>query len=180
MLYPADDATPRWCVIRTKPRWEARVAERLQSENVSAYAPVMRRVEAAVSSAGAKLRYEKPQCLFPGYMFVNLAPRDCLQIMQWQPGVRAVMRVLGSVAALSQEQMDEIRHRENAEGFIPVTAPPLVKGQKVCIVEGVFEGLEGLFERYVHGQDRVRILLQLLSGGMPLELDRRLVAPSGF
>ncbi|UCF80968.1 MAG: hypothetical protein JSV08_00665 [Acidobacteriota bacterium] len=165
MYVSLSDEQPRWCVVRTKPRWEERVAARLEAEEISSYAPKFVRKE----------RYEKPRMLFPGYVFVQLAPRDCVERMRWFPGVRHTLSQSTLVAALDDEDVQEIRGRENGEGVIEIPVPPLRAGERVCVVEGPFEGLEGLFERYMTGAERVQILLRLLGALRHVELPRRSV-----
>jgi transcription antitermination factor NusG len=168
MYVSLSDERPCWCVVRTKPRWEERVAARLEAEEISSYAPKVVRKE----------RYEKPRMLFPGYVFVQLAPRDCVERMRWFPGVRHTLSQSTLVAALDDEDVQEIRGRENDDGVIEIPVPPLRAGERVCVVEGPFEGLEGLFERYLTGAERVQILLRLLGALRHVELPRRSVMAS--
>jgi transcription antitermination factor NusG len=113
--------------------------------------------------------------LFPGYVFVQLAPRDCVERMRWFPGVRHTLSQSTLVAALADEDVQEIRGRESDEGVIEIPVPPLRAGERVCVAEGPFEGLEGLFERYMTGAERVQILLRLLGALRHVELPRRSV-----
>jgi hypothetical protein len=46
----------------------------------------------------------------------------------------------------------------------------------VTIQEGAFEGYEGIFDAYISGNDRVRILMKMLHERfLPMEIDRALV-----
>jgi transcriptional antiterminator NusG len=181
MYVSLSDERPYWCVVRTKPRWEERVAACLEAEEISSYAPkVVRTCPPNPRRAGArrKERYEKPKMLFPGYVFVQLAPRDCVERMRWFPGVRHTLSQSTLVAAVADEDVQEIRGRENEKGVIEIPVPPLRAGEHICVVEGPFEGLEGLFERYLTSAERVQILLKLLGALRHVELPRRSVMAS--
>ena len=78
----------------------------------------------------------------------------------------------------ADEDVQEIRGRENDKGVIEIPVPPLRVGEQVCVVEGPFEGMEGLFERYLTGAERVQILLKLLGALRHVELPRRSVMAS--
>jgi transcription antitermination factor NusG len=45
------------------------------------------------------------------------------------------------------------------------------QGSRVRIVRGVLEGFEGIVERYLPARDRVRLLLKLVAGTRPVEVD---------
>ncbi len=49
-------------------------------------------------------------------------------------------------------------------------------GDRVIIREGMFEGYRGIFDQYLTGSERVRVLLEMLNARfVPLEIDVRLV-----
>ena len=49
-------------------------------------------------------------------------------------------------------------------------------GDRVIIRDGMFEGYRGLFDVYLSGSERVRVLLEMLNARfIPLEIDLKLV-----
>ena len=86
---------------------------------------------------------------------------------------------LGGEPASVHESVIGRLHDRMAEiwetGVLP--GPEFVQGEGVMVVQGAFEGYEGIFDAALSGTDRVRILLRMLNDRfMPVEVDRVLVA----
>ena len=82
------------------------------------------------------------------------------------------------MATVDQSLIDAIRTREGSRGYalpseqeegIPV-------GATVRIMNGPFEGLEGVFSGTLRGGQRARVLLDLLRGRHGVEVDFRALA----
>src|SRR5579864_9839500 len=75
------DKKAEWFVLRTHPRHEKCVAERARGRQVESFLPLYRSVR-----YWKDRRKELELPLFPGYVFVHMALRDRLQVLQL-PGV---------------------------------------------------------------------------------------------
>lgn len=70
-------------------------------------------------------------------------------------------------ARVEPEVIEAIRQRENTHGLIDLSnqrsAEVFERGDRVKIISGPFEGLAGMFDKQLNGQDRIRILLSNIS-----------------
>lgn len=155
--------TPRWYLIQTKPRQDARAEEHLLRQGFACYRPLR---------AAADGRAKKPESLFPGYLFIRL---DRLQD-NWYPirSTRGVSRVVsfgGEPAAVRDELIEHLQQRLAAEqqaaqpaGFQP--------GERVRINGNGFEEVEAIFV-CADGQQRSVILLTLLQREQKIRVPTR-------
>jgi len=116
---------------------------------------------------------------FPGYLFVETdLERVGLSTFQYMPHSAGLVCFGGEAAPVPAEVVQGIRRRlsrlaadgaSQADGFS--------QGERLTIVEGPLAGWGAIFDRRVTGEDRVRVLLQLLNGRqLPVELSASLLA----
>jgi len=149
----------RWYLIHTKPSREALAEENLRRQGYRVHLP---RLAHSVRRAG-RLR-ESIAPLFPRYLFLQLNEgREALSPVRSSVGVAGIVRFGASYAIVSDRIMMELRQREDPEtGLHRLAKRPLpARGAAVHITAGLFEGLEGVFEREA-GCDRVVVLLSVL------------------
>ena len=159
----APSNTPRWYLIQTKPRQDARAEEHLLRQGFTCYRPLQ-----PDPSGQAK----KPESLFPGYLFIHL-DRD---MDNWYPirstrGVNRVVSFGGEPAAVRDELIEHLQQRLAAEqraaepaGFAP--------GERVQIRGDGFEDIEAIFV-CSDGQQRSVILLTLLQREQKIRVPTR-------
>jgi len=100
--------------------------------------------------------------LFPRYLFVRMdLSRDRWRSVQSTFGVQSLVWVGERPGAISQDLITELRARENAAGYVEVESKPFNKGEKIRILDGIFEDSVGTFQRNAD-KYRVAVLLQLL------------------
>lgn len=115
--------------------------------------------------------------LFPSYLFVSLQEKRWYPIM-WTPHVMRLLMSGDQPAQLPEDVVNQIRKREH-NGLVKlpkVSQQLLKKGQKVRIIRGSFEGQIGLYEG-MSGNDRQRVLLDLLGQAVSVELPGKDIAP---
>lgn len=108
--------------------------------------------------------------LFPRYLFVRLnVGRQAFAPLRSTLGVSGVVRFGSEYARVPDPVITGLRSREDATtGLHHLGRPaPLTLGAPVRIVDGVFDGLEGIFVR-ASGDERVFVLLELL--GAPTQV----------
>ena len=144
-----------WYALQTKLHKELFVIDQLTKLGVEYYFPTI--------GSGKKL-----SSFFPGYLFiwVDLNEIGCdrfnymrgskglVQFGYWPEVVpeSVIVEVKASAAALTASQEQGI-----------------ISGAKVVITNGVLAGHEGVFERYQSGNERVLVLLSMLSKAVSVE-----------
>jgi transcription antitermination factor NusG len=131
-----------------------------------------------VKPANPRARTVRPY--FPGYLFVRAdLDQVGLSIFQWMPNAIGLVCFGGLPAPVSDEIISGIRRRVEdiraAGGELFHRVKP---GDRVSIQDGPFAGYEAIFDARLGGQDRVRVLLQLLNERcIPLELRAGQIKP---
>lgn len=147
----------RWYVVVTQPNNEARARENLERQGFSVYLPRYRRTRKHARKTESVLRP-----LFPRYLFVGLdLARDRWRSVQSTLGVQSLVTSGDRPSEVPEAVIAAIQEREGEDGLVQISAPPLPKGAKVRVLDGIFEDAVGVFER-VAGEQRVAVLLQLL------------------
>ena len=112
----------------------------------------------------------KMQALFPTYLFCYVDPEsDIWPLVRWAPGMLYFLGCDGEPASIPQMMIDYLQQRVT-EWNHPTYSHQLNSGDKVMVSGGPFEGLEGIFQRYVPARQRCRILLQIVGRLTSVEL----------
>ena len=167
MLVDPADTRLLWLLLRTKPKQEAAVVRTLGGRSFEAYCPRVLEPRRHVRAPRG------PVPLFPAYVFARCVPRDSFAAVNYCTGAAGVVRFGAHVAAVEEGFIAALREREGTLGYLvmsDVRREPR-QGSRVRIVRGMLEGFEGIVERYLPARDRVRLLLQLVAGTRPVEVD---------
>ncbi len=169
-LLPLDWLEPHWYAAHTCAQHEKRVREHLEQRSVEAFLPLYQTVH-----RWKDRRMRVSLALFPGYVFVRIALRDRLQVLQI-PGVARLVGFNGQPAPLPDEEIEGIQscllHGHRLEPH-----PYLAAGRRVRVTSGPFEGLEGIVQRK-KGRVRFIISLNLISRSVAVEINERDLEPS--
>jgi transcriptional antiterminator RfaH len=159
--------SPNWYALRSKPRQEDALYQRLLAEAVEVYYPRL-----PVRTVNPRARKVRPY--FPGYMFVRIDLADTgmvkFQWMYFSAGlvcfddipapvpdtvIEGIRKTIDRLTCNGRQYYDELAH-----------------GQAVRVRSGPLEGYYGIFDTRISGGERVRLLLELLSGQtMTVEMD---------
>ncbi len=157
----------QWYALRSKPRKEDAIWRQLRSEGIEVFYPRLR-----VNPVNPRSRKIKPY--FPGYMFVNVdLEQTGVSRFQWMPHTLGLVSFGGEPAHVPDNLIIEL-HKRVAE--IAEAGGELFDGLKpgdpVRISSGPFEGYEAIFDARIDGNERVRVLLELLTSKrrVPIEL----------
>jgi transcription antitermination factor NusG len=159
----ADYIRPRWYAAQTCARHERRVLEQLNRRTVEAYLPLYGSTR---NWKDRRVHLELP--LFPGYVFVHVALRDRLQILQ-TPSVVRLVGFGGHAAALPDQEIESLRLGLAREMRIE-PHPYLKLGHRVRVRTGPLHGLEGILVRKKNGS-RLVISLDLIMRSVAVEID---------
>jgi len=162
-ILPVVDCELRWYAAYTSANREKRVSEQLNMRRVEHFLPLytsMRRWK------DRNVRLDMP--LFPGYVFVRMALRDRLQVLQ-VPGVARLVGFNGTPAALPAGELETLR-ASLLEGVKVQPHPYLKVGQRVSLRSGPLAGLRGILVRRKSGA-RFVVSVDLIQRSVWLEID---------
>jgi transcriptional antiterminator RfaH len=146
--------TRQWYVVRSKPRREDYAQEQLVRRGVETFLP--RIVEA---QAGRQEPVIGP--LFPGYLFARVDLLSQYNRVIWAPGVRSFVAFGDMPAAVDRAVVAFLQERCGPEGIVRVVRR-FSEGDVVRVTRGPLGGLIGIVQGHVSGQQRVRVLMELL------------------
>ncbi len=159
-----------WYVVNIKPKQDRIAILSLQRLGLETFYPkirehrVIRRKKCLVSGP-----------LFPGYCFARFNVALHYKAVHYAHGVRGLVSFGVSPARVEDEAIYSIKSRIEGD-FIVIPPPAFQAGQSVRIQDGPFEGLEAIFEREMPAQQRVVLLLKMLSYQASIIVDRDCVA----
>lgn len=160
----------RWYAAYTSANHEKRVAKQLGVRDVEHFLPLY---ESVRRWKDRRMRLQMP--LFPGYVFVRLALRERLKVVQ-VPGVARLVGFNGMPAALPEEEMEALR-KGLEHGLRAEPHPYLAVGRRVRVTKGPLAGLTGTLLRW-KGNWRVVLTLDLIQRAVSVDLDASDVKPA--
>ncbi len=161
---------PRWYAVYTCCRHEKQVAAQFASREIEHYLPVY---ESVHRWKNGRALVQLP--LFPGYVFVRIALRDRVRVLQ-VPSVVSLVGASGMASPLSDDEVELIR-RGICGGLRVEPHPYLKAGRRVRVRRGPLAGSEGILVRK-KGTLRLVIALDLIMRAMAVEVDAEDVEPA--
>jgi transcription antitermination factor NusG len=161
---------PHWYAIYSCANHEKRVATELHARTVEHFLPLYRSVR---RWKDRRVTLDLP--LFPGYVFVRLALRDRLRVLQI-PSVVRLVGFNGLPTALPDIEM-EIMRSGLSERLRVEPHPFLTVGRRVRITGGPFAGLEGVMKK-TKGNLRAVVSLDLIQRSIAVDVDAADVMPA--
>ena len=161
------DPVPRdavgWYAAYTWVHHEKRVAQQLSERRVDCFLPLYRSVR-----RWKDRRKELELALFPGYVFVRMALRDRLQVLQL-PSVVRIVSSRGQPVPLPENEMEAFRQGLSDQVY-GEPHPYLKVGRRVRIVHGPLVGMEGIL---IRRKDQLRVVLSidLIMRSVAIEVD---------
>jgi transcription antitermination factor NusG len=171
LLLPASFLETRWYAVYTCANHEKRVTAELYARNVEHFLPLYSSVR---RWKDRRVNLELP--LFPGYVFVRLALRERLKVLQI-PSVVHLVGFSGQPVAVADEEMDMLRSALSRR-LRAAPHPFLTAGRRVRITGGPFAGLEGVLKRK-KGHLRMVVSLELIQRSVAFDVDAADVRPVG-
>ncbi len=161
---------PLWYAAYTSANHEKRVAEQLRERSVDYFLPTY---ECERRWKDRRVKLQTP--LFPGYVFVRVALRDRLRILQ-TPGIVHLVGFGGHPAPLPQEDIQAIQNCLG-QGLRVEPHPYLRVGCRVQVKSGPLQGLEGIIVRRKNWS-RFVLLLELLQRAVAIEINAMDLQPA--
>src|SRR5229473_836045 len=166
---PPEYRVPHWYAVYTCPRHEKSVALQMQRQHVPSFLPLYKSVR---RWKDRRKQLELP--LFPGYVFVQIALKDRLRVLQ-TTGVVQLVSFNGKPAMLPDSEIDDLRNGLMAN-VCAEFHPYLSVGRRVRVHNGPLAGLEGIL---VRRKDKFRIVLSihLIKRSVALEVSETDIEP---
>jgi len=160
---------PHWFAAYTSANHEKRVALQLSVRSVEHFLPVYSSVR---RWKDRRVTLDLP--LFPGYVFVRLALRDRLRVLQI-PGLAYLVAFDGTPSPLPDSEIDSLR--SSLAGGIRVQPHPyLTIGRRIAVKSGPMAGFHGILVRR-KGLSRLVVSLDLIQRSMAVEIDEADLEP---
>lgn len=156
----ADRHNQKWYVVQARPRQERRAEENLRRQGFEPFLPTV-----ITTARRGRMFKNRVVPLFSGYLFV----RFCADSDPWRQifGTYGVTRLICAgerPIAVPQDLVDEL-----LAGSAGLNRPIFGPGDRVRISSGPFAGLTAQLVQ-MSSAGRVRVLLSVLGGEIPLDL----------
>jgi transcription antitermination factor NusG len=159
------------CAIATTiPFSEAIAEENLKRQGFVSWLP---KFQETIVQRGRKV--EKISLLFPGYILIYIEER-------WRSimSTRGISRlfVSGDVVGtedrrrpilMRDEELHRLRMKQDKHGLIQLPSEEFVRGQRVNVVRGVYEGRSAIYQG-MSSRDREIVLMSCMGRQVPVEL----------
>lgn len=148
-----------WYSLRSKPRKENVLWKQVEARGFETFFPSV-----MMLAHGSRAIVRKPY--FPGYMFVRTdIDKVGISTFRWMPYSIGLVCFGGEPAYVPDSLIHAIRKRlEHYQKDGSQARSDFHQGESVRIEEGLFEGFSAIFDQHIGGQERVKVLLELLSG----------------
>jgi transcriptional antiterminator RfaH len=161
-----------WYALRTKPRKEEFVCRQLRTQGFETFYPRLK-----VNPVNPRASKVRPY--FPGYLFVS-ADIEAVgrSTFQWMPHALGLVNFGDEPASVPENLIHALQKRvEEIAAAGGEVFDGLHSGDVVRITDGPFRGYEAIFDARLPGNERVRVLLELLSNQrkIPIELHAGLI-----
>jgi transcription antitermination factor NusG len=154
---------PRWYAAHTSANHEKKVAEQLAVRAVEYFLPLY---SSRRQWRDRRVTLELP--LFPGYVFVHLALRDRLLVLQI-PGLAKLVGFNGRPTTLPDEEIEGLM-KGLAAGARAEPHPFFTMGRRVRVKAGPLAGLQGILVRRKK-QVRFVVSVELIQRSVTVEVD---------
>lgn len=129
-----------WYVVYTKPKWEKKVAEKLNQIGIECYCPLITKVK---QWSDRKKKIEVP--LFNSYVFVQLEELDRNSVFE-VPGVVRYLFWLGKPAIVRDEEIDVIRKSLKSSNISDITVTSIQVGDRIKLDSGAFSNQDAIVQ----------------------------------
>ena len=164
-IYGKLNEIPFWYALSTRARHEKKVFERLQRKKIETYLPLV-----TIHKKWSDRYKDVQEPLFSCYVFVRIALKDRLEILQTDGAVRLVS-FNGIPATIPESQLNAIRfvlkEKKDVERIDYLTP-----GQKIEVIQGPLKGITGILIN-VKNRHRLALRLDSIMQAISVDIDYR-------
>ena len=158
---------PAWYCARTKPKHEHFAAAHLRKNlNLEVFHP---RLQVERATQRGVMRVMEP--LFPCYLFVRCVLEENLNEIQHSNGIHSLVHFGHRIPPVADSIVEELQECFGTEDTMTVQ-DRISPGDEVNIGEGAFAGMHAYVLRLMPARKRVQVLIEILGGPTPVEVDR--------
>ena len=152
-----------WYVVYTKPKWEKKVAERLNEIGVVSYCPLVKKTS---QWSDRKKTIQVP--LFNSYVFVQVEEKDRNRVFEI-PGAVRYLFWLGKPAMVKDHEIEAIQNWLSAPATYELILDEWKKGDKIVLESGPFVSQSAV----IHEVKQNHYILILESLGCVLRVNKK-------
>jgi len=160
----------KWYAIYTKPRWEKKLAERLEEKRIEHYLPLVKTLKLW---SDRKKWVQEP--LFKSYIFVNVSDEEYLTAIQ-TPGAVKYITFERKAVSIPPVQIEAIKTFVDSGDELAGDSPDMNIGDRVRVIRGTLKGLEGTLVEF-HQKHRVRIIIEGIQQSLHLKIPQSFLSP---
>ena len=165
---------PRWYAVHCLSNRETMASLNLLNQDFPIFLPRRQRTRRHARKIDVVLAP-----FFPGYLFVHLdLKRDQWRKVNGTYGVGRLVMQGEAPAPAPRGVVEALREACDESGVLRLPGDELKPGQSVRIVAGPFSDFVGEIDR-LEDSERVRVLLDIMGGGVPVMLPKNCVLPAG-
>jgi transcriptional antiterminator RfaH len=154
-----------WYVVYTKPKWEKKVAERLNALGIKAYCPLITKLS---QWSDRKKKIQTP--LFNSYIFVQVDEKNRNIIFE-VPGAVRYLFWLGKPAIVKQNEIQIIQNWLSVPDIFDVQLDKWQRGDRIVLESGPFVKQSAIIQEIKHNH----YVLILESLGCVLKVERKML-----
>lgn len=151
-----------WYVVYSKPHKEESAQFHLRSKGLEVFFP-------RLLLPPSIRRRKQIVPLFPNYLFARIRIPEEYDCVTWTPGVKRLVSFNDVPLAIDEGVVTYLMRQANPAGVITARSN-LKVGQEVRISGGPLDGLAGIIQEPPDARGRVRILMELLSRRIKVEV----------
>ncbi|MGA7711102.1 MAG: transcriptional activator RfaH [Rhizomicrobium sp.] len=173
MVDGGSEAEPRWYAVQCLSHRESMASSHLRNQGFPAFLPRRQKMRRHARKIDVVLAP-----FFPGYLFVQLdLQRDQWRSVNGTYGVGRLVMQGDAPAAAPRGVIEALRDACDENGVLRLPNDDLKPGQSVRILSGAFADFVGEIDR-LDDAGRVRVLLDIMGGGVPVVLPKGSVMPA--
>lgn len=131
------EVSPKWYPVYTRSRAEKQAFELLKNKGIEVYLPLQKTLK---QWSDRKKWVTEP--LFQSYLFVHISQKQQTEVLMTKGVVRFLYHS-GKIAAMPDQQINEIQLLLSNDVELEITAEHIAPGEKVIIKAGPLKGLLG-------------------------------------
>lgn len=165
-------STRRWYVVQSQPHREVVAKRHLENQNFEVFLPTSEKTR-----RHARKLETVHAAFFPGYLFISLdSARDRWRSVNGTCGVNRLITQGDMPLPVPKGVVEALQNACDEQGALRCYGD-LQMGQKIFVIGGPFADMIGELERF-DDAGRVRVLLNIMGGKVPIKLARKSVIPA--
>jgi len=154
----------KWYVIRTKPRWEKKVAFQIEKKQLEVFLPILEKIRIW---SDRKKKIQEP--MFSGYVFVRADETERLTAISNTLGAMGYIFFNKRPAVMRDEDILYIKMSLKEPERISIEEKQIKKGDYITVKRGPFRGMKGFVNDF-KGEYKLTVNLEELSTAFSVTL----------